>query len=118
MGDGDGDGSFWADFLFETDFVNSDMEWPRAEPGFMALAHAAKLVEEEIERDKRKVLKIPMKRMATMDKQLGMAERLLGELMRHADDLDRAAQEESRTQRARAEKSLGAAEHQDILQTI
>ena len=29
-----------ADFLFETDFVNSQLVWPRAQPGFAALAKA------------------------------------------------------------------------------
>lgn len=94
------------------------MVWPRAQLGYKALAHATRLVQEEMDQEKKVVLKVPMKRMATMDKQVGMAERLLAELLLEADHLERAALTEAATQRERAAKSLSVAEQADILQTI
>jgi hypothetical protein len=105
-----------ADFLFETDFVNSQLVWPRAQPGFAALAKASQQLQEEIERDKKVVLKIPMKRMATMDKQLNMAETLLTDMLHMAHNREAAARRKAELASLQAQQTLAAAT--DMIQTI
>eukprot|EP00802_Teleaulax_amphioxeia_P017743 Tamp_17909.p1 GENE.Tamp_17909~~Tamp_17909.p1 ORF type:complete len:302 (+),score=64.55 Tamp_17909:46-906(+) len=86
------------DILFETDFMHSDLVWPRAEIGFAAVEKAVKTIEAEIEADKKVVLKIPMKRLITMDKQLSMADKLIENLRLYAKQEERLAAETAQAQ--------------------
>lgn len=103
------------DILMETDFVHAHLVWPRAQPGFSALAAASRRVEAEIAANKKVVLKIPMKRIATIDKQLAMAEKLIDELTQTAleEELDKAE-----AQQKDANNSLTLADRDTIFQTM
>lgn len=99
------------------------MVWPRAQPGFAALAKASKQVQDEIERDKKVVLKIPMKRMATMDKQLNMAEKLLTDMLQMAHKREDAARRKAELASLQAQQTLAASAEPttdkfDMIQTI
>ena len=106
------------DLLFESDFVHQNLVWPRAQLDFSSLAAATKAVAAEEEADRKKVLKIPMRRMQTMDKQVGMAERLLADLLLFVQQEDQALRAKTQARAKATEKGMTFADREAIYKTM
>ena len=70
------------------------------------------------EADRKKVLKIPMRRMQTMDKQVGMAERLLADLLLFVQQEDQALRAKTQARAKATEKGMTFADREAIYKTM